>query len=629
MCINPRIFLIAACLVALVHPRIHAEELKDEAARLVKVLIDDDVLEPLSDDAIYSRLKEIGPEAANSPFPPTHKDWWWATAALRGEAVRHLRPLLKSEDKQTREKGLEIIRLYLAADARPLRQEIVRLVQQDPEREVRVAAAEAISAIGLRDPATAKALVELCKRTDDVWEGTALLEAIGVAGEDTDDLKRFLVEIAEGKRKGEVRYSAMLALAKLDQSGSTAAPLFVRLFKDKDIFGEGYGTDSMNHVAGRELKNLGQRSVHGAPVVVQMLTRDDLKDADCVVLMDAFQVLQRSPVEAKKVETLLRTHLRGWVRPKGAQEQRIIKLQIAAAQAILAIHSGKDRECEEFLLSILSGDKWIRDGKSIPRLGTYYPDPRIDAARAASELGPGLTAALPHLRTLLEDAIKRHTDWIKDETAWAIALIDPRDEESLDHFQLSRHVGFDGSVDPKTAAKAMGSRSARLMPQILPLIFGEPESNDKVHASVRDFVIALEPDMMPQVIDEGIRRLKSKEHKDNPEFAASNLGAFGKRARGAVPRLLELLHDPDVEVRARAAVCLGLVHEESAQTVPALVAALDDSRILVRARAAESLARFGKNATPAVEALNKRAKDESEWVRTVAAEALQSIKQTK
>jgi HEAT repeat protein len=162
-----------------------------------------------------------------------------------------------------------------------------------------------------------------------------------------------------------------------------------------------------------------------------------------------------------------------------------------------------------------------------------------------------------------------------------------------------------------------------LKPQILSLVYGS-EHRDKVTPFVRDFVLAIQPDMMPQLIDEGIRRMKSNERKDNVELAASNLGAFGKSARLAVPRLLELLHDPDVQVRARAAVCLGFL-EEPAKVVPGLTAALDDPRIVVRARAAESLKRLGKDAQSSVESLKQRTRDESEWVRTVAAEALQVI----
>src|SRR4029450_13816790 len=59
----------------------------------------------------------------------------------------------------------------------------------------------------------------------------------------------------------------------------------------------------------------------------------------------------------------------------------------------------------------------------------------------------------------------------------------------------------------------------------------------------------------------------------------------------AVPSLIELMNDGEVEIRQMAAFALGLVGD--AQGIERLVASLKDTEAIVRARSAEALGRIG------------------------------------
>ncbi|HEY1189402.1 MAG TPA: HEAT repeat domain-containing protein [Gemmata sp.] len=138
--------------------------------------------------------------------------------------------------------------------------------------------------------------------------------------------------------------------------------------------------------------------------------------------------------------------------------------------------------------------------------------------------------------------------------------------------------------------------------------------------------------------------------------AANGLKRLGRRATGAVPRLIELLQDrdeavriaageavkaagpldngaatkladglssPDTAVRAQAAEALGTVDAPAAQAAPLLVGALMDRNDGVRAKAAEALGKIGGSAAGvAVPHLVRALGDRDSWVSALAAEAL-------
>src|SRR6516164_4311805 len=88
-------------------------------------------------------------------------------------------------------------------------------------------------------------------------------------------------------------------------------------------------------------------------------------------------------------------------------------------------------------------------------------------------------------------------------------------------------------------------------------------------------------------------------------LAVWGLRDFGPDARAAVPALINLLHDPDDQIRAGAAGALGN-GGPVAKELPALIEALKDPAPPVQYGAVKSLARIGPAAKAAVPALLAR-----------------------
>src|SRR4051794_15903594 len=71
--------------------------------------------------------------------------------------------------------------------------------------------------------------------------------------------------------------------------------------------------------------------------------------------------------------------------------------------------------------------------------------------------------------------------------------------------------------------------------------------------------------------------------------AAAALGRFGRRARPAVPRLMEALRDPHAGVRKMAALALGDLGVDGAAATPMLIETLGDDDDGVRRRVSVAL----------------------------------------
>lgn len=115
-------------------------------------------------------------------------------------------------------------------------------------------------------------------------------------------------------------------------------------------------------------------------------------------------------------------------------------------------------------------------------------------------------------------------------------------------------------------------------------------------------------------------------HK-NPKMrfeAAWALGGFREHAAGAIPSLVQLLKDPDNEVRAQAAEslsCIGL----APQFIPQAIDALSDENPVVRECVAWALAHLKAQAAAAVPALIAALADPVGHVRQRAAVTLGEI----
>jgi len=87
-------------------------------------------------------------------------------------------------------------------------------------------------------------------------------------------------------------------------------------------------------------------------------------------------------------------------------------------------------------------------------------------------------------------------------------------------------------------------------------------------------------------------------------FAANGLGLMGPDAKEAVPALIRALQYEDDNTRGDAARALGQIKANARDVVPALMALMKDKRVDVRASAATALGEFGPEAAAAIPILN-------------------------
>jgi len=212
-----------------------------------------------------------------------------------------------------------------------------------------------------------------------------------------------------------------------------------------------------------------------------------------------------------------------------------------------------------------------------------------EAEAAAAELEQRGTAAVPVIRTALQDA----------------------------------------SADParrKAALKAtaiLGVRAVETLPEVA--------------AALQDPQFAPEAGLALSFMGSAaVATLRDSLHSDEPVVRREALRALGKlRERASIdpqiviPVLLESLKDPDTSVRHVAVTYLGIVRDRPPEEVLGLIAALQDSEAEVREAAALALSSYGLDAEPAIPALTKASKDPDEDVQREAARALVHIAELK
>ncbi len=109
--------------------------------------------------------------------------------------------------------------------------------------------------------------------------------------------------------------------------------------------------------------------------------------------------------------------------------------------------------------------------------------------------------------------------------------------------------------------------------------------------------------------------------------ATTTLWGMGVKARAAVPQLATSLRDPDATVRASAAMALAAIGPQAKGAVLALADTLRDRDRNVRLWAVKALGAIGPGAQAALPALRRMAKDEylgiaiEETIRSIGAKA--------
>jgi vesicle coat complex subunit len=150
---------------------------------------------------------------------------------------------------------------------------------------------------------------------------------------------------------------------------------------------------------------------------------------------------------------------------------------------------------------------------------------------------------------------------------------------------------------------------------------------------LKDFVARLEPSkilVLPPSGDDPealpvLMELLQDEDGEVRAYAAIEVGMAGPSAREAVPLLAGLLKDADPEVRRAALVALTGIDPRPAAAVPVLAAMLKDQAAIVRRRAANRAAELGPAVAAVAPALRDALADPDGQVRVEAAAALTKI----
>ena len=100
------------------------------------------------------------------------------------------------------------------------------------------------------------------------------------------------------------------------------------------------------------------------------------------------------------------------------------------------------------------------------------------------------------------------------------------------------------------------------------------------------------------------------------------IGDFGKRAKPAIPILLESLRHTNNIIQAHALIALGMIGCEPEKCVPAIVPFLSSTSISDRQKAIGALLVFGTNALPARKVIQQATSDSDPWVRMEAKRAM-------
>ncbi len=260
---------------------------------------------------------------------------------------------------------------------------------------------------------------------------------------------------------------------------------------------------------------------------------------------------------------------------------------------------------------------------------------RRQAAETLGRLGPYGVSALPALLDLLNEP----ADGESDPATWglkAIALSGPSAREAAP--ALARLVGDRDAnlLHRELALEALaqiGPTHAVVLPAILDLLDLSKSAKGVAEDStawadaleLRELAVEtftlLGPRGAPAV--PALLRL-TREPSDLLRMkTAQAFGAMGGQANLAIPALAEmLLFDDSPIARDAAGEALARIGVEA---VPVLVQLLDDVEVEVRTRAATALGTMGRPARAAVEPLSKRLKDESAAVRILAAQSIWQI----
>ncbi len=254
--------------------------------------------------------------------------------------------------------------------------------------------------------------------------------------------------------------------------------------------------------------------------------------------------------------------------------------------------------------------------KAVPalanELGDESEDVRWRVARALGAIGPAAEAAVPALTKALDDESAK----VRAYSAYALGQIGK--PASAAGPKLISMVTDEDPLVRRAALRAL--RIIRLpSEQAIPLMAQVLQDADP-----RVVVHAL--NSMAELGEEGVPVLTlALDHPQAKYWACLVLAEIGPAAKSAAPKLVELLKDPEEEVRMQAAIALGEIGPEAAPVAaePLIVALQEDKAGGVRYGSAFALGKM--KAAKADEALRAAAAGDDAFLQLTSVWALMEI----
>jgi HEAT repeat protein len=431
-------------------------------------------------------------------------------------------------------------------------------------------AGELLAKIG---PAAVRPLVEVARD----GQGDARIRAVralGWIGAEARPALPALLKLAEDE-KPTVRQEAVTALGHIDPRDRTTAAALTRAAQDRDAL--------VRRQAVRALGGIGADAIPALEAA--------LGDADAVVRRGAAGALGRIGAPATSA-------LRAALRHKDADVRRLAVLGLGAigsrnegvVAALVEAAADRDRLVRRLALSLM--DRPGREVRAVvPVLAAALRDPdeqvRWTAAFVLEELGADAADAVEALATTLRDPAVQ----VRRRAVCALRDIGTAARPALPALQKLLEA-----PDPHRVRTA---------------------EDEALTAAVVEAVLRLDPDPAATFAE----AMKVRETAITAA-AAQGLVQLGPKA---VPTLLKLTRERNLDARLRAIHCLGTIGRPVETVVPALEEFLKDSNDLLRSAAAHALGDIGPAAKDAVARLRPLADDANELVRDAARQALERI----
>jgi HEAT repeat protein len=230
-------------------------------------------------------------------------------------------------------------------------------------------------------------------------------------------------------------------------------------------------------------------------------------------------------------------------------------------------------------------------------------------------LGPQAKDAVPALIRLLTDK----DGWTRMDAAACLARIGPEAESAvpallagLQATNINRQAYQNLRYWSLFALGEMGSRARSAVPQL------ETMTND-VAARLALIKIRQQP-RQPF-----LEQLKDMSDPETWRQTAWLVGSLGTNAEPAIPLLLDVVAQSNLNFRATALGVLGDIHRQPDLCVPVIIPFLRSTNMNVRRMALYSIREFGAAAKPAVPDILRCLNDPDSWIQQQSTNALMMI----